>query len=530
MPLPRAAVRLGPIALALALAHSAAAARPAVPTSGGLAAHDGALVALNGDARADALVRAHGGRLVFGRLDLWRLRGSTAARLVPRLRRLGALRYAEPERARLEGVHFVDPLAGPDVAWHLYAVGADKVEPPGPGFPITVIDAGVDLGHLDFLNRPNTVALNQQTTDFADLDEYHGTLVASTAAAATNGVGGEGVYPQAVLRAYDVEEATSTAVVAGINAALKAGPSVINLSLGGPVPALAEYEAIMLAVRSGSLVVAASGNSFEFGDPEEYPADFPHVLTAGAVDRSLHPASFSSSGWAIDLVAPGVEIPFADPADPDPARSVRVDGTSFAAPIVSAAAAWLKTARPDLSVAQVAEALRRSATDVGPPGFDRRSGFGLLNIPAALGAPAPAVDFLEPNDDVPQVTAALFGRAQAAVNGSRGHDARLTATIDHAEDPHDVYRVVVPAAKRIVATTSSPVNLRAALWAAQASTVANGRTQRLAFSNRPGSSTESVAWTNKTKRAATVYLDVSTAGDGIRGGYTASIKLVRAPR
>jgi hypothetical protein len=60
--------------------------------------------------------------------------------------------------------------------------------------------------------------------------------------------------------------------------------------------------------------------------------------------------------------------------------------------------------------------------------------------------------------------------------------------------------------------------------------VESGRTQRLAFSNRPGASAESVAWTNRTKRPATVYLDVSAAGDGIRGGYTAAIRLVRAPR
>jgi Subtilase family len=528
VPLPRA-VAVGPIALALALA-SPAAASPQATAPARLAKHDGALVALNGNARAERLVRASGGRLVSGRLDIWRLRGTVAARLVPRLERLGALRYAEPERARPEGVHFTDPLSGPDISWHLYAVGANQVEPPGPGFPITVIDAGLDLGHMDFAGRPNVTALNPQTTDFADVDEYHGTIVSWTAAAATNGVGGEGVYPQAVLRVYDVEEATSAGVVAGIDAALKAGPSVINLSLGGPVPAVAEYEAILLAMRSGSLVVAASGNSFEFGNPSEYPADFPHVLTVGAIERSLQPASFSSSGAALDLVAPGVEIPFADPFDPDPARSIRVDGTSFAAPIVTAAAAWVKTARPDLSVAQVAEVLRRSATDLGAPGFDRRTGFGLLNIPAALSAPVPAVDFLEPNDDVPQVTAALFGRAQAAVNGSSGHDARIAATIDTAEDPHDVYRVVVPAGRRLVVTTSSAVNLRAALWGARASTVTSGKTQRIAFSNRPGKASENVAWTNKAKRAATVYLDVAAAGDGVRGGYTAALRLVRAPR
>src|SRR5215218_7832012 len=101
-------------ALALVAAPDTQAASAA--SRAGLAHHDGALVALGGGRRAEAeqLVRSAGGRLVSARLRLWRLSGRVAAHLAPRLERLGALRYAEPERARLEGFHFTDPLAQPD--------------------------------------------------------------------------------------------------------------------------------------------------------------------------------------------------------------------------------------------------------------------------------------------------------------------------------------------------------------------------------------------------------------------------------
>ena len=76
------------------------------------------------------------------------------------------------------------------------------------------------------------------------------------------------------------------------------------------------------------------------------------------------------------------------------------DGTSFSAPLVSGAAAWVWTVRPELDASQLFEVMRRSAQDIGRAGRDDATGFGLLNVPAALAYPAPVRDPLEPNDDV----------------------------------------------------------------------------------------------------------------------------------
>ena len=68
----------------------------------------------------------------------------------------------------------------PTVGWHHYRIGSDRAEPPGPGVPITVVDSGLDMTHMEFSARPNTFLLNQQE-ETVDSEEYHGTMVSSTA-------------------------------------------------------------------------------------------------------------------------------------------------------------------------------------------------------------------------------------------------------------------------------------------------------------------------------------------------------------
>ena len=71
--------------------------------------------------------------------------------------------------------------------WWLADVGADRATAPGPGVPITIVDSGTDPTHPEFAGRPNTTFLNDQTV--SGTDEFHGTVVASVAAAPANGVG-----------------------------------------------------------------------------------------------------------------------------------------------------------------------------------------------------------------------------------------------------------------------------------------------------------------------------------------------------
>ena len=96
--------------------------------------------------------------------------------------------------------------------------------------------------------------------------------------------------------------------------------------------------------------------------------------------------------------------------DGTPDGVTRADGTSFAAPIVSGVASWLMRARPGLSAGQYADLLRGAAKDVGDPGWDAGTGFGMVDLAAALKAKAPAADRAEPDDGIAYVDGTVFDK------------------------------------------------------------------------------------------------------------------------
>jgi subtilisin family serine protease len=369
----------------------------------------------------------------------------------------------------------------PAQEWWLTAVGADQSTPPGPGVPISIIDSGVDATQEEFANRPNTTYENPQTT--FGREEFHGTAVASVAAAPVNGVGIVGVYPQAALQIWDASSSargiTDFTALAAVDAAAQHCPAVINLSFGSTDPDPELEDALLHAFRNGCLVVAAAGNAGQDGNPTTYPADWPHVFTVGAIDQTGKVASFSTTGPGLDIVAPGDAITAAVPTTENATGYETLSGTSFAAPIVSAAAAWIWTLRPTLTPSQLEQLLRNSAKDLGPPGYDTASGYGLLDIPAALAAPTPPDDPGEPNDDINQVKpGALFPAGERALTTKGSPSARISATLADTDDPRDVYRIWVPARKVVHIAVSSGGNAAARIWGPKTVSTSEGLAAR----------------------------------------------------
>ena len=371
---------------------------------------------------------------------------------------------------------YSDPLAPQE--WWLSRIGADQATPPGPGVPIAIVDSGVDPTQPDFAGRPSTTFLNDQTT--VGREEYHGTAVASVAAAPDNGIGLDGVYPEAALEVWDASPTsvgiTDFAAITGIQAISAHCPAVINLSFGSTNPDPELQNAILDAVRQGCFVVAAAGNSGDEGSPTTYPAAWPHVFTVAATDESDAVAPFSTTSPATDVAAPGTDVV----ADVPTTRNTLgyqagLSGTSFAAPLVSAAAAWVWTMRPTLTVSQLAQILRSSARDIGPPGFDNASGWGIVDIPAALAAPTPPSDPFEPNDDISQVKpGSLFEEGQPPLTTPAKPATRLAATLDTGDDPRDVYRIWVPAKRYVHVSTESNGNAAARIWGPQTTSTREG--------------------------------------------------------
>jgi subtilisin family serine protease len=363
--------------------------------------------------------------------------------------------------------------AGPAAAstsqdWWPQDVGADLVAPPGPGVPIAIVDTGVDPSHPAFSGRLNTSFLNNQTVTGSE--EFHGTAVASVAIS---------VYPQATLESWDASPAgfiLDLDAVTGITTIADRCPAVINISFGGTTPDPPLQDAILYAVHKGCLVVAAAGNSGQRGNPVTYPAAYPHVLTVGAIEENDQLAPFSTAGAGLDLCAPGVDIVGAVPLSRDPTGyNSGLAGTSFSAPIVTAAAAWVWSARPTLDPGQVAGLLRSTARDIGTPGYDQQCGFGIVSIPAALTAPAPPVDPQEPNDDVDQVKpGARFDDGRPTITTAAKPSLRIAGTIDAGEDPRDVYRIWVPAHRVVRASVSANGAAAARIWGSLTTSVQEG--------------------------------------------------------
>jgi hypothetical protein len=374
-----------------------------------------------------------------------------------------------------------DPLEPQE--WWLADIGVVPEAAPPAGIPLTIIDSGTDPTHAEFAGRPATTYLNGQTT--TGFEEYHGTIVASLAAAPENGVGIVGIYPTAALQIFDAspdaQQGISTlAAVTGVITAAAHCPAVISLSFGGTSPDSQLQQAILLAVHNGCLVVAAAGNSGLTGSQPTYPASLPHVFTVAATDEHDTVAPFSTSSPANDLSAPGVDMIGAVPLTHDPTGyEDKLSGTSFSAPIVSAAAAWIWTVRPTLTASQLAGVLRAGARDIGPPGFDNASGWGILNLPASLAAPAAPADPGEPNDDVLEVKPRqLFALGEPPLTTTTKPSGRIAASLQVTEDPSDLYRVWVPAHKTVRATVTGAGRAAARIWGPQTVSVNEGLAAR----------------------------------------------------
>ena len=255
-----------------------------------------------------------------------------------------------------------------DNAWSFWQAQPDL----GP-VKVAVIDSGIDGSHPDLTGRVVAAKSFVGGSPYTD-EQGHGTFVAGEIAANPSNMAGiAGLAFNARLLVAKVVTASGDvslpAEVAAIRWAVAQGARVINLSLGSTRDpsdpsvdgfSLVEQSAIEYAVRHGALIVAAAGNGNDAPQKPwpfaSYPAAFPHVLGVGAYGRLGGVPSFSNrDDRLVDLAAPGMDIFSLFPrpltaafACSDQGYSScgtkdyrHADGTSFAAPQVSAAAALL---------------------------------------------------------------------------------------------------------------------------------------------------------------------------------------------
>jgi Subtilase family len=465
-------------------------------------------------AAARALARRFGARHIgpagTGGYVLARSRARAFARA---LERRDLLVYAQPDTVAqpLQRAVGQDPLSVPPDDWRDWIVDPALTPPAVAGDSplIAVLDAQLDKTH------PEWQGGNIDAIEKFPVTDAHGTATTSVAVAPVNGVGIVGVWPGG--RALNVplpsDEIRCSQSAEAVRTAIENRAAVINMSYGSSSPCFPEYVALQIAVANGILPVAAAGNGFEQGNLLEFPGSLPHVLTAAAVGPppQFRSSGFSSTSAAIDLSAPGEQIMTAVPLALDVDGAVdgytRQSGTSFSAPMVAAAVAWVRAARPDLTADQVAQVVRLSAVDHDREGWQPDTGFGVLSVAEALEYPAPARDPAEPNDDIVWVDGRAFGEADRLIFKG-GRTQRLRATIDVFEDPADVYRIRLRPHSR-VKITANPVRSDDVALRVYPRKAKSLRANDLERSARRGRRTERIMLRNRSRRARVYYVAIS---------------------
>jgi serine protease AprX len=263
---------------------------------------------------------------------------------------------------------------------------------------IAVVDSGIDAARPDFGNRVVAqVSLTRLQPNAAGDGRGHGTFVAGLAAGRYGGAPGARIVSLDVMD--DQGKAMTSDVIAAADWILqnkdRFGIRVANFSLHSSLPSSFRTDPLDRAVErlwfSGVVVVTSVGNYATDGAPSGVPfapANDPFVVTVGAVDLGTTRGAKDDSNapWSAhgrtpdgflkpDLGAPGRRlvgpVPTASTLLAErPDRAVfggymRLSGTSFSAPMVSAAAAYVLGAHPEWTPDQVKGALMISASEPG---------------------------------------------------------------------------------------------------------------------------------------------------------------------
>lgn len=315
--------------------------------------------------------------------------------------------------------------ASPNSAWRLVRQDAQPVI-------VAVIDTGLDWNHKNIdsdklwrnakeipgngVDDDNNGYVDDVIGwDFLEANpkpwdnDGHGTLIAGIIAGDwTDKTGVAGINPFArlmILKGLNNFGHTRASYVAeAVAYAADNGARVINLSVGGKEISKVEQVAIDYAYAKGAVIVVAAGN--EGTDVGKYGVTASDkVLTVATTGLDDQRAVFSNWG-RVSVAAPGLDVLSlrARRTDTmlgiegvkyqagaayvgDDKRYYRASGTSFSAPMVSGLASLMIANDPALTNRQVMAIIKSTARDVGTPGVDQYTGYGIIDAVAALKAP-----------------------------------------------------------------------------------------------------------------------------------------------
>jgi hypothetical protein len=303
---------------------------------------------------------------------------------------------------------------------------------------VAIIDSGVDIDHPDLVG--NLVAgwdygSGDSNPDDNSSSPGHGTACAGvTAARANNGIGVAGIAGNVKIMPLKVANNAGQMYFSSIQSALTHaadnGADVVSMSLGAAISSdPATDNAINYAYNAGVTILAATGNNN--GSTISYPAIHANVIGVGAAspcgDRKrssslsseLNPGvsadpngytcdgerwwgsnygvNTANAGGAVDVIAPTI-LPTTDIAGAGGYSSGDYDlwfnGTSCSTPYAAGVCALILSVNPTWTPAQVRSQLVTTAIDIvnveSGAGWDRYSGYGMVDAAAAVGGGGPS--------------------------------------------------------------------------------------------------------------------------------------------
>jgi len=288
---------------------------------------------------------------------------------------------------------------------------------------IAILDSGVDTAHEDINDVAGYDYGDNDNNPMDDsADPGHGTCCAGVAAGiADNGKGVAGVAGGCRIMPCKIADSAGSMYMTYCDNALMGaaddGADVISMSFGlsaneGDIPAT--DAAIEYAYNSGCILLAATDNAN--ASRISYPASHSLVLAVGAAAPDggrKDPNSIDGEYWwgssygsstqdaadAVDFLAPTI-LPSTDISGNGGYQSgdyyLYFNGTSCATPYAAGFAALIKSKYPTYTPAQIASLMKNTCIDVENAGWDRYSGYGLIDLQAALnpGGTPPGVPTL----------------------------------------------------------------------------------------------------------------------------------------
>lgn len=433
----------------------------------------------------------------------------------------------------------------------------------GDSVKVAVIDSGLNYTHEDFkdTNSNQIIQGHSRTIDntsgswlYYQFDSGyqskivdslgHGTNVASVIASQINSLGSAGIAPNIKLYVYKVTNSSNGYKWIAINNALtyciSEGIDVINMSFqayehevtykGSTMPASTGCSSVMTSYinkcyDAGITLVAAAGN-YNTSEPS-YPASNNHVISVGSLAESSSSTKAEySNTYGIDLVAPGT-VYVADKGTNSSYK--KTSGTSFSAPIVTAAIALYKQQNPNATPGEIESTLYAACDGIsGGPAW---AGHGRLNVDKFLGTENKiVVNNPEIDEDILELevgdtldldyTVTLYDSADKSVNFytdsgtndvvSVSSNGKITATgvgedlvyIQSNADPDVIVEILVS----VTASGSTPTVSSVTVSPSVLNLDLNGTTTGTltATVNGTNNPSQSVTWTSSNTSVATV--------------------------